>query len=210
MSFQDEASFLGEVLLNIRWYVALFYFIFIISGGTISISAINKYRIPSPIPFLFNLFGRRQTLGTSPKMLQSLVKLLSFGGSMRKPFFDCQIQNISKQLLPSLSKGYQIWQEFWVYIMSWAFLKQPVWNSHKNRQQTTFRSNNVLLETTMFFLKHSETFETSFETVKTTFKTSFSVEEAKWYIKFYWYLLCSFVEKNLFRRKKYFLCRMIC
>lgn len=88
-----------------------------ISGGTVSISAINKYRIPSPIPFLLNLFGRRRTLGTSPKMLQSLVKLLSFGGSMREPFFDCQIQIISKQLLPSLSKGYQIWQEFWVYII---------------------------------------------------------------------------------------------
>ena len=74
--------------------------------------------------------------------------------------------------------------------------KQPFGNSHKNRQQTTFRSNNILLATTIFFLKNTKTFEISFETLKTTFKTSFSVEEAKWYIKLYWYLLCSFVEKN--------------
>jgi len=84
---------------------------------------------------------------------------------------------------------------FWHMFMSvplflWAFLKQPVWNSHKNRQQTTFRSNNVLLETAMFFWKQQcsfwniqKPFETSFESLKTTFKTSFSVEEAKWYIK---------------------------
>lgn len=96
----------------IRRIVLLYLYI---SGGTISILAINKYRIPSPIPFVEFVWKAPDAwyLTQDAPVTCEAVKLwwLHEETNFWLPDTDHQ------QAVASLSKGCHIWQEFWVYIM---------------------------------------------------------------------------------------------